>query len=317
MALQLGIRLGPYEITAQIGVGGVGEVYRARGRWRCSLLFIFFSLVIAGHASAQAGQGSDGAVVVPGGTFLMGTPAAEVAPLRERYQLEFPGVFEDEVPVHMVTVSDLLLDRHEVTNERFAVFLQDHPEWRQGAVPARRHNGRYLEHWVGGTPPRDTLDHPVVFVTWHAAQAFCQWAGGRLPTEAEWEYAALVGGDAEFPWGDALPSPEAANYFVSEVGTTTPVGRYEANEWGLHDLAGNVWELLLDGWAPYPTEAQVDPVAGASVGGPDLQLVEGRRALRGGSFGGAVVNLRTRWRDSHEVTNAVAFVGFRCAYPRD
>ena len=302
MALQPGTQIGPYTPT---------------GRWRCPPLFILFSVLIAGHASAQDGQRIEGAVAVTGGTFLMGTPAAAVAQLRERYQIGFPGVFEEEAPAHLVTVSDLFLDRHEVSNERFAVFLEDHPEWRKAEVPEDRHNGRYLEDWVDTTPPPAKRDHPVVFVTWHAALAFCQWAGGRLPTEAEWEYAARMGGDAEFPWGDALPSPEAANYFASELGTTSPVGSYAANAWGLHDLAGNVWELLLDGWAPYPPEAQVDPVAGGSVAGPGLQLVAGRRALRGGSFGGAVVNLRTRWRDSHEVTNAVAFVGFRCAYPRD
>jgi formylglycine-generating enzyme required for sulfatase activity len=72
---------------------------------------------------------------------------------------------------------------------------------------------------------------------------------------------------------------------------------------------------MVDAWiAGYPAEPQVNPIAGGAVPA-DVTSVKGRRALRGGSFGGAPVNVRTRWRDSHEVMNAVAFVGFRCAYP--
>ena len=90
---------------------------------------------------------------------------------------------------------------------------------------------------------------------------------------------------------------------------------YPPNALGLYDMAGNVWELAMDEWKPgYPTEAQVDPLVGGAVP-DDPRELRGRRVLRGGSFAGAPVNLRTRWRDSHDVTNAVGFVGFRCAYP--
>src|SRR5262249_7554692 len=157
-------------------------------------------------------------------------------------------------------------------------------------------------------------NHPVRYVTWHAAQAFCTWSGGRLPTEAEWEYAARGVRDREFPWGDEPPSAHHANYSASRIGDTQPVGAYPPNPFGLYDLAGNVWEFTLDAWRPgYPSEGQVDPVVGGAIAG-DLRSVQGRRVIRGGSFGAAPVNLRTRWRDSHEVSNAVAFVGFRCAY---
>jgi formylglycine-generating enzyme required for sulfatase activity len=94
------------------------------------------------------------------------------------------------------------------------------------------------------------------------------------------------------------------------------VGRYPPNALGLHDLAGNVWELLLDEWQEaYPEGPVRDPIAGGPVADERILAVTGRRALRGGSFDGGPVNLRTRWRDSHPVTNAVAFVGFRCVYP--
>ncbi len=267
-------------------------------------------------APPPASRADDGRAYVAGGTFLMGTSADEVGRLRSRYQVDFPGVFENEVPAHPVTVSAFLLDRHEVTNERFAEFLAANLEWRREALAAELHNGDYLADWEGERTPAGKARHPVVFVTWHAAQAFCRWSGGRLPTEAEWEFAARAGGDREFPWGDAPPSPERANYHATAVGGTTPVGSFPANELGLHDLGGNVWEFLLDVWRDsYAPEAQIDPLAGGPVDDEGLLDVAGRRAVRGASHGGSVVNLRTRWRDSHVVTNAVAFVGFRCAYP--
>jgi len=246
----------------------------------------------------------------------MGIPSGAVADLRARYALRFPGSFENEVPAHRVTLGDFELDRHEVTKAQFAFFVAERPEWRKERLPAASHNGRYLEDWTDGRHPGGQGANPVVFVTWQAAQAYCRWAGGRLPTEAEWEFAARGGGDAEFPWGDSPPSPDRANYGASGHGRPVTVGSYPPNRLGLFDMAGNVWELVLDAWQDRYTESsQPDPVAGGPVTDEELVRVKGRRVLRGGSFGASVVNLRTRWRDSHETANAAAFVGFRCAYP--
>ena len=247
----------------------------------------------------------------------MGTDGEAIPELRERYQLGYPGVFENETPAHRVTVRGFRMDRFEVTNGRFAQFVEAEPAWAPGAPSPESHNGNYLAHWRDGRFPPERGEHPVVNVTWHAAQSFCRWAGGRLPTEAEWEYAARSGGDGrEFPWGDSPPSPELANYHATGLQDTTAVGAFPPNELGLHDLAGNVWEFLLDTWEDeYAAGARVDPIAGGPVADDRILDVEGRRAVRGASFGGAVANLRTRWRDSHVVTNAVEFVGFRCAYP--
>jgi formylglycine-generating enzyme required for sulfatase activity len=256
-------------------------------------------------------------VRVPGGSFIMGTREDDVPELKEKYGISFPGVFEEEVPAHRVTLSDFRMDRHEVTQARFAAFLEQSPEWERDRVADELHNGLYLEGWEGARPQEGMEQHPVVFITWHAAQAFCRWAGGRLPTEAEWEWAARAGDEREFPWGGELPDVERANYHANDIDRTTPVGSYPPNELGLHDMAGNVWEFLLDEWLPYGEDDAIDPIAGGPVDDEELLGVRGRRAVRGASYGGAVVNLRTRWRDSHVVTNAIEFVGFRCAYPVD
>ena len=199
---------------------------------------------------------------------------------------------------------------------QFFEFLKAVPEWQKTRIDDNAHNGNYLADWQDGRYPDEGAELPAVFITWAAAQSYCRWRCGRLPTEAEWEYVARSGDNREFPWGDDLPSPDLANYHASGHGKPIKVGGYPPNEFGVYDLAGNVWELLLDVWVPdYPVAAQLDPVAGGPVADEHIVNIDGRRALRGASFGGSVVNLRTRWRDSHVVSNATGFVGFRCAYP--
>ena len=254
-------------------------------------------------------------VDIPGGSYLMGTATADVAGLRRRYGVVRPGVFENETPARRVTLSPFRIDALEVSTARFAEFVASNPAWSPSGQ-ARERNGDYLALWKDGSVPPGRRNHPVVFVTWAAAQSFCEWAGGRLPTEAEWEYVARSGDDREFPWGDDLPSAEKANYSASNIDDTTPVGSYPPNAFGVYDLAGNVWEFLLDEWVVnHPPASAVDPIAGGPPDADAVLSVTGRRAVRGASYGGSIVNLRTRWRDSHMVDNAVAFVGFRCAYP--
>lgn len=266
-------------------------------------------------AIAPQAIGDDGTVLVKGGTFLMGTDQANVAALKSRFQVDWPGVFDNESPAHEVTLSDFRIDKHEVTNAQFVKFLDAVPEWRKNRLDSQEHNGDYLADWQEGQYLEGRGQHPVVFVTWAAAQSYCRWRDGRLPTEAEWEFVARSGDSREFPWGDTLPSPERANYYSSNIGEPVKVGKYPPNDFGVFDLAGNVWELLLDTWVPqYPNEAQIDPIGGGPIENEQIRDIRGRRAVRGASFGGSVVNLRTRWRDSHVVTNAIGFVGFRCAY---
>jgi formylglycine-generating enzyme required for sulfatase activity len=238
-------------------------------------------------------------VHIRGGSYVAGIDSADIPALLTRYDTRHPQLFSLEVPRRRVRVEAFQLDRTEVTKGAFRQFLLRHPRWRKGAVAASDHNGRYLEDWTGLEHPAGEQNHPVTFITWGAAQAFCAWAGGRLPTEDEWEYAAAGGlTRPEFPWGDAMPDSTRANYGGSRLKRPTDVARYQPNGFGLHDMAGNVWELLGDRWAYQPDTVTVPR--------------EVRYALRGGSYGGDAINLRIRYRDSHRAGDAGPHVGFRC-----
>jgi formylglycine-generating enzyme required for sulfatase activity len=235
-------------------------------------------------------------VYVPGDAFEMGTPREDLPRLQALYGVRHVEVLLPEVPRQRVAVAPFWIAAHPVTNGDYATFLQDRPGWGPGAIDPRLHNGEYLLHWGGGECPPELVDHPVTYVPWYAAAAYAHWAGVRLPSEAEWECAARGGlQGAEFPWGDEPPTPARANYAASGIGTTTRVRSYPPNAWGLYDVAGNVWEYCADLW-PAQAEGEAE-----------------RRVIRGGSYGGAPVNLRVAFRDSHPATGAGPHVGFRCA----
>jgi len=129
--------------------------------------------------------------------------------------------------------------RTPVTNGQYARF-----------VAATRHAPP--EHWRGKTPPEALCDHPVVYVSWDGAVAYAEWAGGRLPTEEEWEKAARAIDGRVYPWGDEF-DPGRCNAEESGIGTTTPVGRYSPDgdsPCGCTDMAGNVWEWTASEWEP-------------------------------------------------------------------
>ena len=213
---------------------------------------------------------------------MLGTAAAAIDGLKRDYGISRPGAFETEVPARRITLGDFRLDRHEVTNRRFAAFLADNPAWRPDRLAPELHNGDYPAGWRGDGFPAEKAEHPVVNVTWHAAAALCEWSGGRLPTEAEWEYAARCGDDREFPWGDELPNPELANYGASGHGTTVAAGSYPPNDCGLQDLAGSVWEFLYDAWEPsHAAKTPTDPCVGCPLTHRERLAGERRRRARG------------------------------------
>jgi formylglycine-generating enzyme required for sulfatase activity len=187
---------------------------------------------------------ADGAALVwiPPGSFVMG---AEVGHLRNR-------------PAHRVTLTrGLFLGRLEVTRRQWAAYARATRAATPPPGPA------------GGAP-----DLPVTGVSWREAAAYCAWAGGRLPTEAEWEWAARGPDGRTWPWGEAVPSPALA-VMASPLGVE-PVGRYPAGAgpFGCLDQAGNAMEWVADWLSPYPRDPVVDPTGGAG----------GERVLRGGSF---------------------------------
>ncbi len=261
------------------------------------------SFLLGFAAAASAQNPPAGMVRIPGGTFQMGLDAAEIARRYPQLSPRLRDLLRSETPRHPVTVASFHLDRHEVTNREFQTFLDASPTWRPSRIDAKLHNGDYLKHWEGGRYPAALAEHPVVYVSWYAARAFAAWAGKRLPTEAEWEFAARGGlPDAEYPWGNETPTPARANFADSKIGAATAVASYAPNGYGLYDLAGNVWEYCADPWC--------DSYAAAPVRDDDTVL---RRVIRGGSWGGSPLNLRVTFRDSHPAIGAGPHVGFRCA----
>jgi formylglycine-generating enzyme required for sulfatase activity len=264
---------------------------------------------------AQVKTGSGEMVLVRGGTMEMGIDANEIPGFQKIFGIDAAQLFQDEAGRHPVTVDDFYLDKNLVMNAEFKKFVDANPGWQPGRISSELDNGNYLKHWKMPDTLTQKANHPVVNVNWYAAVAYCQWEGKRLPTEAEWEFAARGGQTVLFPWGDEMPNGKRANFSGSGLGTTSAVGAYPPNGYGLFDMAGNVWQFLADEWQAYPANARKNPVAGGKrfAEGKSFLQVTTRRVIRGGSYEGASVNLWVEYRDSHPPNGSREFVGFRCA----
>ena len=243
----------------------------------------------------------EGMVLIPAGSFLMGSDDA--------------AADDDERPVHTVHLDAFYMDKYEVTNVQFKLFVNANPQWQKSRINRRFHNGYYLDRW-DDTYPFGEGEHPVVHVSWYAAMAYAAWAGKRLPTEAEWEYAARGGlSGKKYPWGDDEPTAAYANYHRS-VKDTTPVGRYAANGYGLYDMAGNVWEWCLDAYDADFYAASDDsrnPIAGGEVDNFTTIPTDLGRVLRGGSWISDAHSLRVAFRYWGTPLGTGGNNGFRCA----
>jgi Tol biopolymer transport system component len=223
-------------------------------------------------------------VYVPGGEFQMGSGDDD------------PAAVSDELPQHVVRLDGFWIDQTEVTNAQFVQFLNE-----QGIGDGRRAKIIVLDQGytqvsqVGDqfVTTEAALQRPVVMVTWHGAAAYCEWAGGRLPTEAEWEYAARGPEANLYPWGNASPTCDLANYGTC-VGVPVDVGSHPAGaSWcGALDMAGNVWEWVSDSFGPYSGLPQENPTGPPSGDVP---------VLRGGGWHSPPWEIRAAYRQ-HEVS---------------
>lgn len=228
-------------------------------------------------------------VAIPPGQFLMGSPDKE------------PGRIADESPRHKVTLArTFAVGRFETTFDEWDACVAD-----GGCKPAE---GQPLG---GGDAGWGRGRRPVINVSWDDAQAYVAWLSKhtgqpyRLLTEAEWEYVARAGGQTPYAGGQA-PAPDQANFQASGLGKTQPVGAYPANAFGVHDMAGNVWEWVRD---CYATSYALAPVDGAPNLGGDCV----RRMLRGGAWNVPAPFLRSAARARNKASLRDTDFGFRVA----
>lgn len=246
----------------------------------------------------------DGMVLIPEGEFQMGSNNGDAD--------------NDEQPVHTVHLDAFYIDANEVTNGEFKDFVLANPAWQKDGIDEKFHDGNYLQDWNGNNFPLGERDHPVRYVSWYAAMAYAAWVDKRLPTEAEWEKAARGGLEKkQYPWGNGI-NLKRANY-GKHLGETTPVGDYPANDYGVHDIAGNVWEWCLDGYEAdfYANSPPRNPTAGANNVEDivnDFENIVDFRVIRGGGWNSNPEWLRASNRHGTSPAYAgIGALGFRCA----
>jgi len=232
-------------------------------------------------------------VLVPGGSFLMGSPETD----KRRHP--------SERPQHEVTVGDFYIGRHPVTNEEYGKYLADRSDAR---AP------QFLSEAEWGDARR-----PIVGVTWAEARAFAEWMGGRLPTEAEWEYACRAGTSSAFNDGSSCTDPDGMDPALDRLGwsrtnsggITHPVCEKAPNAWGIYDMHGNVWEWCEDTWHRNYEAAPCDGRAWVSEDDEGSAF----RILRGGCWGVDARSCVSTYRYAYRPEVWTDPVGFRVARP--
>jgi formylglycine-generating enzyme required for sulfatase activity len=243
-----------------------------------TILYLYLLILCAGCISNKvhtlkadvSATDHEDMVFVPGGIFIMGSEGGD----------------PDERPAHEVEITPFYIDAHEVTNRQFKTFLEE-----------TRH--RKPDFWH---PDLDRPEDPIVGVSWYDAEAYASWTGKRLPTEAEWEYAARGGAlKKKYPWGEE-PDMQYANF--SSFGIA-PVKSFKPNGYGLYDMIGNVWEWCADWYGR-------DYYSTSSIKNPKGPVTGTYKLLRGGAWysNGEQVRVTNRY---YSLPDSKSFhIGFRC-----
>ena len=237
-------------------------------------------------------------VRIPAGKFWMGRRADD--PDYPTQKVENEILFSDEQPAHEVMLKEFWMDRFEVTHEQFRKFLP-----------------RFKTSWDQKLAAASRL--PVTDVDWYEAADFCKARGGRLPTEAEWEYAARAG--TRTPWSFGTNVAELGQYAwfdENSKGQPHEVGGQKPNAWGLYDMLGNVWEWTATVYAPYLPGPLTDPPSsyfgkgGEGVGRGYYWYEVERSVVRGGAYWNVPWGLRSAFRFWYGTEDRLSVVGFRC-----
>jgi len=265
------------------------------------------SAALGGGPPPEEYIGADGAemVLIPAGEFLMGSTRGQAEAgmrlCRNTYDDCQMSSFTPEIPRRRIYLDAFHIDKYEVTNAHFL---------KAGMEPAQDFG-----------PEFKGLKQPVVGVTWNQAKAYCEKAGKRLPTEAEWEKAARGADGRAFPWGRTPPDGKRANFCDANCDRpwrdrsvddghpkTAPVGSFPTgvSTYGAHDMAGNVWEWVADRYLE-------DAYRSAEVRNPKGPMSGEMRTMRGGGWGNHASALRTTFRLGASPSNQYPIVGFRCA----
>lgn len=208
----------------------------------------------------------------------------------------------------LTPVAPFQLDVTPVTNQQFAAFVAAHSQWQQGRPMALFAEPAYLQHWPGQTPSLEQTRQPVIFVSWFAADAYCRAQGKRLPTVAEWEYAAQASQTAAFGATEPGFTRHILNWYARPAtARLSAVGQSPANYWQVHDLHGLVWEWTQDFNSAL--------VTGESRGDSSLDqgLFCGSASAGSADPSDYAAFMRYGFRSSLKATYALGNLGFRCA----
>ena len=265
-----------------------------------------------GTVEADADLRQYNMVRVRGGTFTMGCTTEQGSDCES-----------DEKPVHQVTVSDFYIGKYEVTVNEFKAFVEatgyrtlaeraGNSPICTGTIWEERADVNWRYRADGSQRPASEGNHPVLRVGWYDARKYCEWLSGmtgktyRLPTEAEWEYAARGGLQSRgYKYAGSNSLDEVAWYSGNSGAQTQPVGRKKANELGLYDMSGNVWEWCEDWYGTYGSTAQSNP-KGSSSGS--------HRVVRGGSWDDFAGYGRVAYRLHDLPAYRYISLGFRAAF---